>query len=66
MERETVVEIVVAVVAVLLFIGFVIAVGTAYGEDGLSPTGGQALVAGIALFILVMAGTGYWLSTQEF
>ncbi|MFB6106743.1 MAG: hypothetical protein ABEJ70_07195 [Halobacteriaceae archaeon] len=66
MERETVVEVGLAIAAVVLFIAVVLAVGATFGGQRLSVTGGQALVGAIVFFIVVMAATGFWLSTQKF
>jgi hypothetical protein len=66
-ERETVVEAGVSFAAVLVFIAAVVGVGTAFGTDGgnLSGTGGLAVLGAVVLFIAVMTGVGYWLSSQE-
>ena len=64
-ERETLVEIVVSVVAVGLFIAAVVAVGTTFGDGQLTDQGALALVGVIVGFILLMTLTGWWLSAQE-
>lgn len=68
-ERGRLIELVVSVTIVGLFIGLLIAVGTQFGQDGLSADGGLALVGAILLFILVMAGVGlglaYYLNQDE-
>lgn len=61
-ERDTLVEVAVSVLGVGGFIVAVAAVGMAYGNDGLSETGGLALVVLIVGFVLVMSAAGYWLS----
>lgn len=53
-DRETVTEIIVAVVAVVLFAVGIVAVGT-MSEGSID---GIMLVGAIAVFILVMAGIG--------
>lgn len=65
-ERETVVEIVVAVGTVGLFVALIVGVGIAYGgtENALTETGALALVGAIVLFVLVMAGVGVGLSRR--
>jgi len=66
LDQETVRQIVVSVVAVGLFVGAVVVVGTTYGDtDTIGPTGGVALVALIALFIVGMGGAGLWLARQD-
>lgn len=53
-----------SVAAVGLFIVLVLFVGATYNHGGLSPTGGYALVGAIAVFILVMAGIGFFLARK--
>ena len=57
--REQLIEIVVAVAAVALMIGALIAVGTSFGTDGnLSAEGGTALVGVITGFVFLMTAVG--------
>jgi len=63
-ERETLVEIAVATVAVVLFVGALVAVGTTYGAPQLSSEGGIALVAAIFGFVLLMAVVGVFLDRR--
>lgn len=51
-----------SVAAVGLFIVLVLYVGATFNDGGLSSDGGLALVGVIALFVLVMAGVGLFLS----
>lgn len=60
-EGETLREIVVSVVAVGVFVALILLIGATYGK-ALTGAGGLALVGAIALFILVMAGVGFFLS----
>ncbi|QCJ46962.1 MULTISPECIES: DUF7472 family protein [Haloprofundus] len=62
LDGETLREIVVSVVAVSLFIAATVYIGTSYGGSNLGPTGGLALVASIALFVVLMAIVGVFLS----
>ncbi|WP_224270459.1 DUF7472 family protein [Haloprofundus salinisoli] len=62
LDGETLREIVVSVIAVSLFIAAALYIGTAYGGSNLDPTGGLALVASIALFVVLMAIVGVFLS----
>lgn len=62
MEEDTVVEIVVSVVAVLVFVAAVVVVGTSFGVDGLSRTGALALVGVVFGFVLLMTAVGYFLA----
>jgi uncharacterized membrane protein YccC len=64
LDRETVVEIVVSVVAVGLFIAAVVAVGSTYNADGLSTDGAFALIGTIAGFVVLMTAVGVFLSRQ--
>ncbi|MEF8776628.1 MAG: hypothetical protein V5A43_09035 [Haloarculaceae archaeon] len=72
MDKETRYQILIAIGGVLAFIAVAVAVGSVFGEDAnaavtaMSPTGGIALVATIAFFILLMAGLGIWLERQDF
>lgn len=65
-ERETMVEIVVAVGAVLVFVAAIVGVGVTYGADrALSSQGGVALLAAMAAFVLLMTGVGYFLAGRN-
>lgn len=58
-------KIVVSVVAVVLFIGVILGIGTTYASGRvLSDTGGLMLVASIVLFVFTMAGVGFYLSRR--
>ena len=60
MDRETLTEVAVSSVAVGLFLVVLVVVGLVYPD--LAGAGGLALVGSIVLFVLVMAGAGYWLA----
>ena len=64
-ERETLIDVVVSLLAVGGFIAAVLVVGLSYGDGGLSGQGALALVALIVGFIVVMTAAGYWLSGRE-
>lgn len=64
-ERETVLEIVVSVGAVLVFVAVMIGIGVTYGGRGMTSQGGVALLAAIAGFILLMTGIGYFLAGRS-
>jgi hypothetical protein len=67
LDRETVTQIVLSFVAVLLFIAGSIFVSTNYGTNGnLTQQGGVALVATIGLFVVVMLAAGLYLERREF
>ena len=56
-------KIAVSVVAVALFIGLILGIGVMYSNGGaLGGTGGLLLIGAIALFVVVMAGVGLFLS----
>jgi hypothetical protein len=52
-------KIAISFVAVAVFVGLVFGIGTTFGDSGLGPTGGLAMVAAIVLFIFLMAGVGF-------
>lgn len=60
LERERIIEIIVAVSAVLLMIGVMIGIGTTYGADGsiLPEEGAEMLVWAIIGFIFLMTLVG--------
>ncbi|MDQ2051821.1 hypothetical protein RBH26_15185 [Natronolimnohabitans sp. A-GB9] len=60
LERERIIEIVVAVAAVLLMLGTMAFIGSEYGGDNgvLSPEGGELLVGAIIGFIFLLLGVG--------
>lgn len=68
-DRETVVEIVVSVVAVGLFVAVILAIGETYNQGGLSTDGGMALVGAIAAFVVLMSlvgvGLAYYLNSED-
>jgi hypothetical protein len=65
MERDTAREIALAVLGVAVFVGGLLVVGSRYDGQGLSGTGSYALVGVLAVFLVVMTLSGYWLSTRE-
>jgi uncharacterized membrane protein len=62
LEEGMVRKIAISVGAVSVFVALVVGIGTSYNDGGLGSTGGLALVATIAVFILVMAGVGIFLA----
>lgn len=64
LERERIIEIVVAVTAVLLMLGVMVGVGLTYGDDdgGLSAEGGEMLVGAVVGFILLLTLVGVGLA----
>jgi hypothetical protein len=63
-ERETLVEIVTSVGAVLLFVVVLFAIGVVFNDNGFSQSGALALVGAIVGFILLMSGVAFFLSTR--
>lgn len=63
-ERETMIEIAVSVLAVGLFVVAIVAIGNATGGQQPTSAGGLALVGAVFLFILVMAGIGLFLERR--
>ncbi|MFW5903385.1 MAG: DUF7472 family protein [Halolamina sp.] len=65
-ERETIVETGAAILPVLVFIVLLVYLGSNYSSNGdLTETGGLVVVGLLVLFILGMAGIGYWLANAE-
>jgi hypothetical protein len=63
LQRETVTEIAVSTITVLLFIAVVFFIGIEYRTNGtISETGSIAVLVSIAGFVLAMAGVGYYLA----
>ncbi|WP_338726763.1 hypothetical protein [Haladaptatus sp. DJG-WS-42] len=65
LERDTVREIVVSTLAVVLFVAAVVVIGATYTKDSLSSQGALALVGTIVAFVLLMGVVGFWLSRQD-
>jgi hypothetical protein len=64
MDRDAVVEAAVAFVGVATLAGLIIAIGSAYNDEGLSGDGGLALVGAIAFFVVFMSAIGLFLSRR--
>lgn len=64
MDRDAVVEAVVAFVGVGTLAAIIIWIGTAYTDGALTDEGGLALVAAIAFFIVLMSAIGIGLSRR--
>ncbi|SFC27877.1 hypothetical protein SAMN05444422_106189 [Halobiforma haloterrestris] len=64
LERERIIEIVLAVSAVLLMLGTMIGIGYTYGADGgvLSQDGAELLVGAIIGFIVLLTAVGIGLA----
>lgn len=66
LEREQLIEIAVSVLWVGLFIAAMVYIGVTYTESGeLTGEGPVMLIALMIGFVVVMTGTGYWLSGRE-
>jgi len=66
-EREAIVQTVIAAIALLTFVGAAVFVSTTYTANGdLTSQGGVALVGAIGLFVVVMLSAGLWLERQNF
>jgi formate-dependent nitrite reductase membrane component NrfD len=63
-ERETMIEIAVSVLAVALFTVGILAIGNATGGQQPTSEGALALVGAVFLFVLVMAGIGLFLERR--
>ncbi len=64
MDRDAVVEAVVAFVGVGTLAAAIIGIGLSYGGGQLSPDGGLALVGAIAFFLVFMSAIGVGLSRR--
>ena len=64
MDRDAVVEAVVALVGVGTLAAAIVGIGLTYGGDGLSADGGTALVGAIAFFLVLMSAIGVGLSRR--
>lgn len=64
LERETLVEIGVSVVAVVLFVAAVAYIGAAYGGKDLTDQGATLIVAAVVGFVLLMTAVGIVLDRQ--
>ncbi|RQG94006.1 DUF7472 family protein [Natrarchaeobius chitinivorans] len=63
LEREQLIEIVVAVSSIVLMLGAMIYIGQTYGSDGvLQPEGAELLVAVIVGFIFLLTAVGIGLA----
>ncbi|WP_394740942.1 DUF7472 family protein [Natronococcus roseus] len=64
LERERIIEIVVAVTSVFLMLGAMVAIGGEYGgaDSALSPEGGEMLVGVIIGFIFLLTAVGIGLA----
>jgi hypothetical protein len=63
-ERDTAVEIVVSVAAVVLFTIAMVVIGNQYYTNGFSPTGAITLVVAIGGFVVLMLLVSYVLSSR--
>lgn len=57
-------KIVASTLAVLVFVAALVVVGATYNSDGLSRTGGYALIATLVLFVILMAVVGLLLDRE--
>ena len=67
MDRQTLVEAVVSIIAVALFLVVIVAVGIFFSSPdspSLSGPGPFALIGSVAFFVIVMSAAGYWLAGQ--
>lgn len=57
-------KIVASTAAVLVFVAALVVVGTTFNADGLSETGGYALIGTLVLFVIIMALVGLFLDRE--
>lgn len=65
MDRDAVVEAVVAFVGVATLTALILGIGSVYNDSGLSGDGGIALVGAIAFFIVLMSVIGVLLARRH-
>ena len=66
LARDELIEIAVSVLWVGLFIAAIVLIGITYTESGELTGQGPLLLIGLIVgFVVVMTGTGYWLSGRE-
>ena len=66
-ERETLLQIVISAVAVVLFVSATVTVSQMYlNGSTVEATGGYALIGAIGLFVVFMTAAGLWLERQQF
>lgn len=53
----------IAILSTLVFIAILVAAGAT--TEGFGEMGAYGVIAGVVVFILVMAGVGYWLSGKQ-
>lgn len=63
-ERESLVDAALATLGVVVFIAVVVVAGS-MTSNGLSEAGTFTVVGGIVVFLAVMAGIGFYLSTRD-
>lgn len=63
-ERETIIEVAVAVAAVGAFVTVLLLIGWSFG-NGLNGTGALAVIGSMVGFVILMALVGYWFSNWQ-
>lgn len=64
MDRDAVVEVIIALLGVAVLAGSIIYIGSAYGNGTIASEGGIMLVGAIAFFIVLMSIIGIFLSRR--
>lgn len=64
MDRDAVVEVIIALLGVAVLAGSIIYIGSAYGNGTITPEGGIMLVGAIGFFIVLMSIIGIFLSRR--
>jgi len=70
LDRATIAQVVVSVIAVAMFVAGLVVISTMYGSDSggqvdISPEGGMALLGLMAVFIFVMPALGYMVERMK-
>jgi uncharacterized membrane protein len=70
LDRATIAQVVVSVIAVAMFVAGLVVISTMYGSDSgegvqISSEGGMALLGLMAVFIIVMPALGYMVERMK-
>lgn len=64
MDRDAVVEVIIALFGVAVLAASIVYIGSTYGNGNITPEGGIMLVGAVAFFIVLMSIIGVFLSRR--